>query len=457
MKTVRPPRISFLPLLLLASLLALPAARAQLGVQWITQYGTNVEDGGMGIVVDALGRSYVVGYTAGALNGAVNAGPSDFFLTRLSASGGLDFTQLRGGSANDGGLAITFMGSGTVVTGGSTISETVDGQPFLGELDALAVRYATDGTWQGTTRFGGTRSEFILSLAGNATNVLAAGLSQGAFDGQVNAGGTGQLAGADAFLTKRDSTGAVVWTRFVGTDGDDSGRGAAFDAAGNAYLAGYTNKAVTGASNGSYDLFLARFDAAGNQTLLKQIGSAGVDFSRDMKVDLAGNIYLTGSTDGALGGELNAGGTDAFVMKLDSAGNVVWTRLFGGAGAEEGYTLAVDEVTGHVWIGGYSDGAVGTHQNVGSQDAFVAEYDGAGQLLGTTFLATTGDDFLNGLAVGPGGAVYATGETTGDLGGQNAGGVDAFVAKLVPEPSSGMMLAGSALLLARRRRRKNKP
>jgi len=149
-----------------------------------------------------------------------------------------------------------------------------------------------DARWRHTT------DDYILALAGNATSLLAAGYTSSSFETQTNAGIY------DAFLSKRDSTGAVVWTRFAGTVRYDEGRGAAFDSAGNRYLAGLTEGSFSGFTNaGSNDLFVARYDSAGNRTLLKQIGTSGTEYANDVKVDVSGNIYLTGTTYGALGGQ----------------------------------------------------------------------------------------------------------------------------------------------------------
>ncbi len=328
---------------------------------------------------------------------------------------------------------------------GSTTSQIWDGAAALGGTDALAVGYSTAGAYQTTNRFGSNQNEAAFAAAGNATHLLAAGLTTGTIDGQAGFGGT------DAFLSKRDSSGALVWTRVVGTISSDSGRAAAFDGAGNAYLAGYT----AASAFGSNDLFVARYDASGNRTLLKQWGSIGSDTAYDVEVDGSGNIYLTGYTDGALGGQTNSGGNDAFLIKLDSSGNVLWTRLLGGTGADFSKGLALD-AAGRVWIGGYSNSPTfAGHTNAGSNDAFVAQYDSAGTLLNTAFWSTTGDDLITGMAAAPDGSVSVSGYTSGTLGAANAGDYDAFAASLttVPEPTTAALLLGSGALLLLRRRR----
>ena len=449
MKTPPTRRIVTALLSLATALLATVPAHAQLSVQWITQYGSAGNDTAYGIAVDALGQSWVGGSTRGNLGGT-NAGIFDVFLSRLSPSGSVDFTRQRGSTGFEAGYGgVALVGSGSVFAGGDATSTAFDGQTPLGNEDGLLVRYDTSGTWQGTKRLGGPAYDSTRALAGNATNLLATGFTQSSFDGQTNAGFN------DAFLSKRDSTGTVLWTRFVGTSSDDRGSAATFDSAGNGYLAGFTLGSLSGFSNaGASDIFVSRYDPAGNLTLLKQVGTSGSDGASAVKVDASGNIYLAGGTQGALGGESNAGGTDAFIMKLDSNGNLLWTRLIGGTGNDDSYALGLD-ATGHVWIGGSSTSTFGGHSNGGGYDAFIAEYDSTGLLLGTSFLTSSGDDEILGMALGPDGSAYVTGYTNGALGGPNAGSSDIFVAKITaaPEPSAALLLAGAGAGLLLRRRR----
>ena len=426
---------------------ALPTrAHGQITEQWLTQWGTSSDDLGYGVVVDAAGRTWVSGLTSGSLGGA-NAGGNDLFLTPLSTTGALGTSVQRGGTSDDAGLAATVLGGSTVFGVGYTQSTIWDGAAVVGGYDPVAVGYSTAGTYQSTTRGGSTGSDAALAAAGNATHLLMAGYATGTIDGQAS------LGGSDAFLSKRTSTGALVWTRTVGTSATDEAWGAAWDNAGNGYVVGHTAGSLPTFTNpGSFDLFLARYDAGGTQTLLRQWGTSGTEFASDIEVDVSGNIYLTGSTSGALGGQTNQGSLDAFLTKLDSSGNVLWTRLLGGTGTDQSTAVALD-AAGNVWIGGYSPSTFGGHTNAGGHDAFVALYDSAGTLLGTRFWGTTGDDRINGLAAAADGSVSASGYTSGTLGAASAGSYDAFAVSVVPEPGSGLLLLGGAALLGLHRRR----
>ena len=446
MNTLRLPLTALIALAFTAALHA--PAHGEITQQWLTQWGTSADEIGWGVAVDGAGKTWVTGYTSGALGGT-NAGGTDFFLTTLSTTGVLGTSVQRGGTGDDLGFAAAVVGGSTVFGAGYTSSPTWDGATALGGQDALAVGYSTAGAYQSTTRFGSTGSDHVGGAAGNATNLLVAGTAAGTIDGQPRVGFQ-----EDAFLSKRTSTGALVWTRVVSTFEVDDGRAAAFDSAGNAYMAGLTLGSLPTFTNaGGFDLFVARYDASGAQTLLKQWGTSGDDRAYGMQVDGSGNIYLTGYTSGNLGGQTNNGGQDALLTKLDSSGNVLWTRLLGGTGDDVSNGLALD-AAGHVWIGGYSGSSFAGHTNANNLDAFVAQYDSAGNLLNTMFWATAGTDYVTGLAAAPDGSVSVSGWAQGTLGAAYLGGADAWAASLttVPEPSAALLLAAGAGLLLRRRR-----
>jgi hypothetical protein len=426
---------------IIAAAIAFSPAHAQFSREWLNQYGTFSSDSGRAIIVDSLGQSWITGNTAGSLGGP-SAGGVDVFLSRLSPTGSIDFTRQRGSANFEGGTGLAFVGANDIFVASSTNAPTLDGKTSLGGYDIVAMRYDTSGTWKETTRFGGSNNESPHGVAGNSQHLLVSGTSRG-----------------DALLSKFDVTGAVVWTRYAATSGNQGGVAAAFDNAGNAYLAGYTSGSFPGFTHagGFDDLFLARYDADGEQTLLKQFGTSGTESFSDLEVDAAGNIYLTGQTTGSLGNQPNAGNGDAFVMKLDSTGTMVWTRLFGGTAAETGNTLALDQA-GNIIVGGKSESNFLDHVNLGLDDAFLAAFDVNGDLLATTFLGSAGSDLIDGLAIGPDGGIHVVGSTGGLL--TVAGGeYDVFAAKFhfVPEPSGTLLLlVGLTLLFGRQRIRLTK-
>jgi hypothetical protein len=95
------------------------------------------------------------------------------------------------------------------------------------------------------------------------------------------------------------------------------------------YVSGAVSGALPGQTGaGSLDVYVRKFSVDGTELWTRQFGSTGVDLEAGLVTDHTG-VYLAGRTTGALPGQTSAGGSDAFVRKYDSNGNVAWTVQFG--------------------------------------------------------------------------------------------------------------------------------
>ena len=165
---------------------------------------------------------------------------------------------------------------------------------------------------------------------------------------------------------------------------------------------------------------------AGRVRLVRQLGTETSEHAYGVATDTAGTVYLTGETDGSLGGA-NLGPYDAWVAKYDGAGRVLWVRQLGTETSDHAYGVATD-AAGNIYVTGFTDGSLGG-ANSGYDDAWVAKYDAAGHVLWKRQLGTADYDYADDVATDTAGNVYLTGWTTGSLGDANRGDSDAWVAK----------------------------
>src|SRR3990172_3478393 len=255
----------------------------------------------------------------------------------------------------------------------------------------------------------------------------------------------------DAFVTKLNAAGSMLlYSTYLGGSLDDQGNAIAVDSANNAYITGRTESGgatafpTTGGAfdtsfGGARDAFVSKFDPtlAGAASLLYStfLGGTGTDEGFGIAVDAALRAYVTGVTDNAgltpfptIPGSLDTtfnGVQDAFVTRLNAAGNALeYSTFLGSGGTDRGNAIAVDAanrayVTGVTDNGGLilfptTAGSFDTTFN-GVQDAFVTRLNAVGTMLEySTFLGGAFEDVGRGIAIDGVGNAYITGDTRSD-------------------------------------------
>ena len=292
------------------------------------------------------------------------------------------------------------------------------GGPNLGLDDAFLSKYDSAGTLLWTRQFGLTSQD------------MSSGVAVDASGNAFISGWTSNKELRDSFLAKYDTTGTLLWSRQIGTTAGDAANAVTVDGAGNAFISGFTEGSLAAPSNGKADAFLAKYDTGGTLLWSRQIGTMDTDTSSGVAVDAQGNAFISGYTSLNLGGP-SAGGDDTFLAKYDAAGALLWTRQIGTSSDDRGNAVAVD-AAGNAYVSGTTSGSLGGPHS-GATDAFIAKYDPLGTLLWTRQLGTEFTEFLNGIAVNPAGNIVITGFTGGSLGGPIGGSWDSFLASFDPD------------------------
>ena len=406
---------------------AAQATEAPYELQWVSQLGTGNNDSSSSVAIDGSGNAYISGGTGGSLGGT-NAGSSDAFLAKYDSSGALLWTRQIGTTDWDWSNSVAVDGYGNAYISGTT-GGSIGGQN-AGGFDAFLAKYDSSGALLWTRQLGTSDWDISNSVAIDGSgNAYISGWTDGSIGGP-NAGGP------DAFLAKYDSSGSLLWTRQLGTSSSDVSSSVAIDGSGtgNTYISGQTLGSLGGPNpSGNSFAFLAKYDNSGELLWTRQLGTGMGDISLSVASDRSGNAYISGYTKGNISG-LNAGGDDAFLAKYDGSGALLWTRQLGTSTHDWSYSVAIDD-SGNAYITGWTDGNIGG-PNDGGHDAFLAKYDPSGTLLWTRQMGTSNHDFGMSVAI-DGENAYISGETWGSLGGPNAGYTDAFLAKYSPIPEPG--------------------
>lgn len=224
------------------------------------------------------------------------------------------------------------------------------------------------------------------------------------------------------FIAKYDERGGLVWIRQTGGDAPfGCGYSVAADEEGSTCVGSFQWTAHFGSnvlSAGRSDMFVARYDHAGEVLWAKQAGGSDVDVAYAVSLDSQGNCYITGYFQyTAIFDELSltsAGQADVFVTKFDQLGRVLWVRKAGGIFNDSGNAIANDE-RGNIFVAGSFQGTANfggiilTNSTVGYSDIFIAKYTTNGTVLWARGAGGPFDDSASGIAVDPSGNAYITG------------------------------------------------
>ena len=374
-------------------------------MMWINQLGSSQTDKSFEVVLDSNKNAFIAGTTKGII-GDTNAGNSDTWVAKYDNQGNLLWTEQIGTPDLDNFEGIVTDSDGNVYLSGST-KQPIAGSFTEFNISTFLAKYDSQGNLLWNQQLGLSGAESTGVTTDSNGDIYISGSIQG-------------NPGNGAFLSKYDSQGSLLWNQQLGTSGSEVSAGVATDINNNIYVSG-----VTDGEDG--DASLTKYDSQGNLLWARQLGSSEYDYAQDVTTDINNNIYISGGTNGSLDGS-NVGLNDAWVAKYDSQGNLLWTRQLGTSDSDSSEGVATDS-DGNVYISGSTQGTLG-ETNVGGSDAWVAKYDSQGNLLWTEQLGSSEDEDSQAVAVGDNGNVYLTGSTKGNLDGTNAGESDAWVAQI---------------------------
>lgn len=288
-------------------------------------------------------------------------------------------------------------------------------------------------------------SSFVVSAAGNSA---LSGSAAGVID-FGNIPWSGGVSDTDAVVAKLDRSGHSLWSRRYGDSCDQHGAAVALTPGGDVVLAGdFCGKIDFGVtelatSGGEIDAFVVVLDSLGEDVYSRRFGGEGPQIVRAAAADLDGNAIVVGTFEQAFddgtGPVVSAGKDDVFVVKLDPAGKLLWSRRYGGPESDLVRAVAVDP-TGNVVFGGsfgadVDFGGGPLKAGAGHRGAFLVVLDPEGNHLSSRSFGDPDDASVNAVAVNTTGQLIVGGYFAGtvDIEGTpiaSAGGTDIFLTSL---------------------------
>jgi hypothetical protein len=347
---------------------------------WVKKLGGLEGEGVTSMVIDESGNVY----TTGSFTGYADFDPGaayyplhatgtgyypDIFISKLDSSGNFVWAKQMGGSSYEYGEFITLDNSGNIYSIGAFYN-TTDFDPgpqtynltALGLTDIYISKLDTSGTFVWAKQIGGTNFDFGTSIDIDGTgNIYIAGSFIDTVDFDPGPGVHNLIAGSyeSIFMSKLNASGDFVWAKQFDGTFQDKVIAMTLDEKGNVFTTGSFFDSTDFdpgidtcylTSAGSDDVFISKLESAGNFVWAKQLGGDFYDESYAIATDASGNVYTAGFfyalADFDPGtGSYNltpVGLLDIFINKLDSSGNFVWARQFGGAQVEYCNSIALD-------------------------------------------------------------------------------------------------------------------
>ena len=342
-----------------------------------------------------------------------SAGSTDAFILSLTNAGVFSWVQTFGGSSTDEALDFSIT-SGSIFIAGQ-FSGTCDFDPSTstvnktsnGYSDIFLLRLTSSGSYSWVNTIGGSDDDMATDIGVYQDNVYIAGTFKGGpidFDpstGTHNVTGNGYM--EDVFVEKFDgNSGNFIWVKsFGGFDGERL-QGMTVDNKGNVYSTGDFYMQVdfdpgvgvynlSSHSNGN-DIYIQKLDANGNFKWACSFGGDHPDLSQDIISDNDGNIYTYGdfssqkidlnpNADSVFFHNSFFQGNDAFIQKLDSLGNFIYAKTFGGTWFESTSSISIDDSSNIIVLGDYESDTLKLNTpgvinpvNQGYVDAFIVKY-----------------------------------------------------------------------------------
>lgn len=347
-------------------------------LQWVKQLQGTSTDRINGIAITSDNEIYIVGEFRNKLyynnDSLISKGRLDVFVAKLDSSGQFIWAFSAGASQDDSAHDVDILSNGNVVLTGYFQQQLPWGPDTLQtntSRDVFVAGVTSSGNPLWASVMAGPGVDESNSIATDSSNCL---YIMGSFRDFLYPGGNIVQAegGVDAFLAKYDSVGQLIWTEIMGGPAGDQGRYVTVDAEQNVIAGGWVSSYLSIPSsltfvvgNREEDAFAVKYQPNGDLIWAKVIGGTFDERIYAIETDEHGDIYFMGTLDSLLvvhGDSLRNRHlnrpTDIFVLKYDSLGNYKWGQTLGHYYNDFCYDLIVPNSSTLYMAGSYQDTSI---------------------------------------------------------------------------------------------------
>jgi hypothetical protein len=345
-----------------------------LGVlQWQKCLGGSLNDAGYSIKQTADGGYILTGYT-NSIDGDVsgNHGGGDTWVVKLTSLGVIQWQKCLGGSLNDNGRSIQQTADGGYILTCETLSNNGDVSGNHGDFDVWVVKLTSLGVIQWQKCLGGSdydNGRSIQQTTDGGYILTGETLSN---NGDVS----GNHGDFDVWVVKLTSLGVLQWQKCLGGSSGDYADSIQQTTDGGYILTSTTdsNNGDVFGNNGLNDIWVVKLTSLGVIQWQKCLGGSSGDYGRSFQQTTEGGYILTGytlSNNGDVSG--NHGGTDAWVVKLNSLGLIQWQKCLGGSLNDNGRSIQQTTDGGYILTGETLSNNGDVSGNHGDNDVWVVK------------------------------------------------------------------------------------
>jgi len=402
-------------------------------IEWQKCLGGTADDFANSIQQTSDGGFIVAGETRsndGDVSG--NHGKSDAWVVKLNSLGDILWKKCLGGTGNDYARSIQQISDGGFILTGYTNSNNGDVSGNNGYYDAWVVKLNSSGDILWQKCLGGTYDDYARSIQQTSdTGFILAGYTF-SNDGDVS----GNHGFGDAWVVKLNSSGDIIWQKCFGGTNEDYAYSIQQTSDSGFIVAGYTfsNDGDVSGYHGYFDYWVVKLNSSGDIEWQKCLGGTYYDYAYSIQQTSNGGFIVAGSTN-SNNGDVSGyhGYFDYWVVKLNSSGDIEWQKCLGGTNND--YANSIQQTSdGGFIVAGYTesnDGDVSGYHG-GDYDAWVVKLNSSGDILWQKCLGGTIDDRAYSIQQTSDGGFIVAGFTVsndGDVSG-NHGASDAWVVKL---------------------------
>lgn len=309
----------------------------------------------------------------------------------------------------DGGFAIL----GFSFSNDGDVTENAGLQDFwLAKLDANGTI-----SWQKSFGYQGADSGFSVIQTSDEGYFISGVLDVTASGGQGNSSRSSATlhAGGDYWALKLDASGTIEWSKYFGGNFTDTPRGIIQTEDNGFIIAGSSDSNDTDISNniGTYDFWVLRISPTGNLIWEKSFGGTQIDEARAIAKSNDGNYLIAGDTrSNDIDVSNNKGAADLWLIKISPEGNLIWEKTIGGTNFDVARSIVKSQTNGFILAGSSRSSDKDVSINKGQNDAWILKVDDNGNLLWETTIGGSNIDFAYSVAELNDGSVVAVGDST---------------------------------------------